>query len=46
VQAHGGEVWVESGLGRGARFYLTLPSDSEPRQAGSSFSEATRLNEA
>ena len=25
VQSHGGEVWVESQLGKGSRFHLTLP---------------------
>ena len=27
IQAHGGEVWVESELNRGSTFHLTLPTD-------------------
>jgi CheY-like chemotaxis protein len=37
VQAHGGRLWVESALGRGARFLFTLPvaaPDVPPKSSG------------
>ena len=30
VQAHGGEAWVKSELGRGASFHFTLPKPDPP----------------
>jgi len=31
IESHGGEMWVESELGHGARFHFTIPSSNAPQ---------------